>query len=472
MIIEQTGNIFFDAGYYMFYHILPDKKDNDFSKDELKKIVDWLINESKRWQRNKSNQFSAFFHGNGKPAIDIAKDMNDRSKALDSIIDEKLNPWIEAIKPADKNVCNICGLYEAITYLSRSEIPLNGSIKNNFFPFWSKGISTCGLCGIKSYASMFSAVKIMSKAVIINTSQIELYKIWINEIARDRETLEKQNLTNEEGPISSPIKTPINAIYNYFKKIVKAIKENGLSTKLLPFSFYYYTNFALGTDFDEFPVNSQMIKFFEYLFNEPYRVKDWNNFVRRWYKLDKKLEFDEKTKSIMKVSKKEKLPAEEEDYHDKRNIVIHNLMNYQSIVRYFINTKEKRIYLDFNIIEKYFEVILLMEKDQIKLIKDISDLIAESIRSEDMKLFSIEKINSYASLRREFILLNKKYIIKNGKPLFTFDEFIEKLIPKVMEWRLVKDLIIIRLYEQLADVIQKLPEEEQKEVIPEGEENE
>ena len=50
MRIDITGNIFFDAGYYLFYHILDKKsfKDKEFCKDEIRKVIEWMTDESKQ----------------------------------------------------------------------------------------------------------------------------------------------------------------------------------------------------------------------------------------------------------------------------------------------------------------------------------------------------------------------------------------------------------------------------------------
>ncbi|PID31200.1 MAG: hypothetical protein CR982_00035 [Candidatus Cloacimonadota bacterium] len=450
MEIERTGNIFFDMGYYLFYHILDkDLEDKEFSKDELKTIVDWLFKETEIWLKSSKKHFNIYLLNH--PASDTKKDITIKKQNILN----KLTGYIKDIKPASENYCSICGRYEAIEKgLTRVELPLSGSLRGrNFFPGWSDGIKTCGLCALKSYATIFGTINSSGKAILIDSFNPNIISLWIDQIARNKEKLTKGKLLEEFGPITYKINNKLNLFYNLINEVVIGVKKNQIDVrKGFDLVFSYYTNFAGNPDLEIYNIDSSIIGF---LFKLESSINEWNRFVYRFYTSSKVKYSPEKEKLVIE-EKKEICEAKEDQYLNNNNIIITKLINNQFIdYKYFC--KERKLLLDIKIIETYFSEVLEMNKDKIKYIKEFSELISEEIRKGTFKISEIEKANKHYEFQKFIVRSCRKYVEKNGSSLLTLDDYVDNLME---EWQTVQNLLLISLYDKLADILQKEDKEE------------
>lgn len=104
-----------------------------------------------------------------------------------------------------------------------------------------------------------------------------------------------------------------------------------------------------------------------------------------------------------------------------------------------------------------------MEQTQLDKIKQVGDLIADSIKESgrDRRLNQLERARSYGECRN--IL---RYVIRDRiqqgaqKPLFSIDDYMEYLFPPsasfdATPWRETRDLLLFRIYETLHDWLQE-----------------
>ena len=111
------------------------------------------------------------------------------------------------------------------------------------------------------------------------------------------------------------------------------------------------------------------------------------------------------------------------------------------------------------VVEKYMRSVRGMNQQRLNQIRDLSDKIAQCIR-ESKKINRVQDIaaaKDLPSFRNQLQLLMKDWQ-KLGKeqPLTTFDDYTTVLIPgDYRGWTEVRDLMVIRLYEQLHDLLAK-----------------
>jgi len=104
-----------------------------------------------------------------------------------------------------------------------------------------------------------------------------------------------------------------------------------------------------------------------------------------------------------------------------------------------------------------------MEQAQLDKIKQVGDLIAESIRKSgrDRRLAQLERAKNYGDCRNVL-----RYVIRDRieqgapEPLFSLDDYVEPLFPgsdnfTATPWRETRDLLLFRIYEQLHSWLQE-----------------
>ena len=117
------------------------------------------------------------------------------------------------------------------------------------------------------------------------------------------------------------------------------------------------------------------------------------------------------------------------------------------------------------VVEGYMRSVRGMNQQRINRIRDLSDNIAICIREskKPRRISDIASARDLPSFRNQLQLIMRDWQ-KLGKeePLTTFDDYTAVLLPgDYRGWTEVRDLMVIRLYEQLHDLVAKTlnPEE-------------
>lgn len=112
----------------------------------------------------------------------------------------------------------------------------------------------------------------------------------------------------------------------------------------------------------------------------------------------------------------------------------------------------------------FLKEVMGMERSRIEVIRTVADRIAEHIDStSDDRLFTrLSLIRRYDGLRARLLRTSRERVAAGKDPLISFEEFIlifenSEDIPRI-DWRLARDLLLIRLLDQLKDRFRKEPE--------------
>jgi CRISPR-associated protein Cst1 len=190
---------------------------------------------------------------------------------------------------------------------------------------------------------------------------------------------------------------------------------------------------------DIYYVPTSIFKFLAYV-PQHEKYEDWLRIVRRGYRFVK---WDE--------------VKEENEYKNNPNRVYNNLLEGRSIIRFFIDRKNKEAIGGWDLLSSYLEEVRNMDEKRIKTIKKVGDELADYIKaSDDIKtLKKLETASNYRNYRNLLRIIIKKRI-ENGaeSPLFSFDEYVNNLfLEGNLTWRETQDLILFRIYEVLHDWI-------------------
>jgi CRISPR-associated protein Cst1 len=134
-----------------------------------------------------------------------------------------------------------------------------------------------------------------------------------------------------------------------------------------------------------------------------------------------------------------------------RNDILEKLLSGKSILANIArwNIEHK---FPFVIVEKFQTIIKNMEKRTIDKIRQIADFIVID-KETDSIVKSIKRLNGEKSahgLRQFIVKLNGENFNQNGKqPLITVTDYADYLFPDGGNWREVRDVLLIAIYENL-----------------------
>ncbi|MDO8869558.1 MAG: type I-B CRISPR-associated protein Cas8b1/Cst1 [Methanobacteriaceae archaeon] len=422
IIFDFTGNPFVDAGIWAISQWVG-KKPEEVNKDDLKSIVDEIVDLylTPKWSKNLYQIFP-----NNPITNNAVKDKKERYSGI-------LNELIEEISfLGDNGDCIACGRRNTAQRSGKDRVPLTGSKKLiNYFSFGSDGADYCPAC---AFAIQF--VPLMSYAcgnmLLIHSDSKKIMKIWSKNIKKNIDNqISSKNYT---GCPNEGFKNPKNAIFHIIQDIIIKYEERGF-IESPSLSFYHFTNFNQGPSLDIYLVPTPVFRFLAYVPQDE-KKEDWFRIVRRGYLY---VNWD-------KVK-------EENDYKNRENSVYNNLLENKSIIRFFIDRKNKEAIGGWGLISYYLEEVRKMDEKRIDAIKRVGDELSDYIMEmDDIKTLSrLEIAKDYRSFRNILRIIIKKRI-ENGieNPLFTFEDYVNYLFPDGnLTWRETQDLILFRIYEKL-----------------------
>ncbi len=196
---------------------------------------------------------------------------------------------------------------------------------------------------------------------------------------------------------------------------------------------YHFTNYNQGPDLDIYRVPTPVFRFLAYV-KEPSMVSEWKKIVRRGYFNWDKIK-------------------EEDEYKNRGNSVYINLLKGYSIVKYFIDNKNRQVYGDWELLTFYLTEVRNMGDKRLDTLKKVGDTLSEYIKDNKniKRLNQLEMASNFASFRNQLRFIEKDRIKLSAQdPLFTLEEFMEDLFPEGnMGWRETQDLLLFRIYENL-----------------------
>ena len=189
---------------------------------------------------------------------------------------------------------------------------------------------------------------------------------------------------------------------------------------------------------------------------------EWSNITKRAWQLSK-------------PKKKGKEAQEEEDTKPRRNLLYEDLFRLPENVRGFVRryflrvpvrtrfeNDPRRTYslrgeaelVSWKLTELFLRKVVTMDKDRVQKIRELGDRLAAYVSEEnDKRFFAAFFQYRYGYFRTALIKANLACVRRGNPPLITLDPYIEIFeegdeITR-SDWRLARDLVLIRMVEQL-----------------------
>lgn len=453
---EFVGDPIVDSGL-LAIELLVNKKINDCSKEELKKISDELIELylTLAWSKDILSIFP------NSTYVQYAKNYDREGKSK-----EFLYELIDGLNKSenDGDYCIFCGksAYKRKDDkpFVKTQIPLVGSSDfTNFSPSFKNGIEICAKCALAVQFAPILFYKTGGKPSCISCNNIEIMKRFgeecIEYITRNK-LLNGYKSKDVSGIFDESFKSTQNALFHLAYKTSTKYKKLGLlkqNEEIVIYRIDNYNQSPAGVTIHKIPNN--IFRFVINVMTSPQYKKNWYDLLSKHY-----AKSDTKSDSpVWKIS---------------YNRIHDSLLKNETILWAFRDDIEKKPTLPWIIVEYYMELVRNMNKQRIEGIKNLADKIAICIEESKNK----KRINDIISARDLPTFRNQLRLVfrdwqKLGKeqPMITYEEYISIIIPEdYSNWKEVQDLIIIRLYEKLHNMLSSVVNDEVEQEKSKGDE--
>ena len=337
--------------------------------------------------------------------------------------------------------CVGCGRRPAVRDLIKKDIPLTGSGRlRNFFPLFSDGQGYCAACALAVQFVPLSLVSSGGKFLMLHADTWRIQKKWTQICVSDIQSRAAQN--DFTGCFNPAYTNPRNALFYMTRQLIDY--EERRATEDIAMQIFYFSNYNQGPELEIFHLPTPVFRFLRYAYQSEFR-RAWQQIVRSGYQ---RVKWDQ--------------VESEEDYKNKYNRVYERLLQGQSILGSFINSRARKARSNWEFLSLYLKEVRNMDESRLDAIKRVGDSIAESIRKSDRvrRLRQLESAGSYGECRNvlRFVMRDR---IQQGEdtPLFSMDDYVEHLFPVSADqttfWREPRDLLVFRIYETLHDWLVK-----------------
>lgn len=337
--------------------------------------------------------------------------------------------------------CMGCGRRNANTWLSRTNVPLTGGKNSNFFPVFSDGAGYCAACALAIQMSPLVYMGTAGKYLTFHSNSWKAIRSWTRVCVED---IRRQQLQKDiTGCFNPDYKNPRNGMFYMARKM--ALYQEMHTDENISIQVYCWTNYNQGPELEVFYMPAPVFKFLRTVYQSEFNTA-WQEIVRTGYG---KVNWD-------KVES-------EEDYKNRTNRVYENLLQDISILGFFLNRRHRKPRGSWDLLFLYLKEVRSMEQTRLEKIKQVGDLIAESIRESgtDKRLSRLEKAKKGETCRTALLYIIRDRIKQGAQdPLFSLDDYMEYLFPKNDDyyetlWKETRDLLLFRVYERLHNWLQE-----------------
>lgn len=445
-LIKLTGDPFADTGAFVIKYLwtLPHLRDKD-----ILDLIDYVANiYVNKW----GGKLHAFFLNST-----ITNNQN-KGKEIEKTL-SLYKSMIDETRTCQVGYCRVSGRKTKLFSAGRDNYILAGSGKFvNFNHNLESGLFLSKEIMIRMFFVPLGLIQLSDKVAMLTSNFEKMTELFVQRNCI--QNLQAISSGIAEGLLKSEFNNPANALFNFADTYLNTylselLSEDDEDTLLkasdVTMNLYHFTNFGASPEVNLYVLESTVFKFYAFC-NRIKIKKDWNRFLRNNYKNSKYKDasFNEEKEEW---NKKDEVIGFEA-YKVWRNFVLENLLNGKSILPSILRWNVNHPF-PFIIVEKYQTIIKNMEKRTIDKIKQIADFIVID-RDTDFITKSIKRLNGEKSpngLRQFMVKLNSEnYNNEAPAPLITIQDYAEYLFPDGGNWREVRDVLLIAIYEKLHEI--------------------
>ncbi|GAB4282386.1 MAG: CRISPR-associated protein Cst1 [Candidatus Promineifilaceae bacterium] len=349
----------------------------------------------------------------------------------------------------------------------RQHIPLQtGEGVINFHPYGDAGLPVSGLTLFAIQAYPLGSAKCGGRTLFVHSDNPDIMVEFAAQfLEQNRLAIQTAQLESSKKMPEHPLKFRTLVI----KTLTEALERRQESLEdEEPFSItvYHLSNSGQGADLDIYHLPSQLVDYLAEMQTATYRVA-WQQIERLAWELFT-------PKRGQKDAPPDFQPSRNWLYEDLFNLAEDPYRNGRSFIRtYFLreahrfarkdktdprgqySTRREAHLISWKLTEPFLRRIMYMDNERIEQIRQLGDALADYIKEQNDKRFfrAFYVENRYDYLRNALIKANTAHVRRGHPPFLTLDNYIsvfeegEDLARK--DWRLARDLVLIRMVEQL-----------------------
>ena len=348
----------------------------------------------------------------------------------------------------------------------RQHIPLlTGEDVINFHPCGGSGLPVSGLTLLAIQAFPLGCAKCGGRLLAVHSDNPEIMQHFVGKFLE--QNLSAVSLAQAGGGSKMP-ETHLKYRTLLIDTLLKAGAMQLEVQDVEPFSVttYHLTNSGQGVDLAIYHLPSQVIIYLKEMLSADY-VHTWSQIVSRAWELPK-------PQREQITIHPDFTPSRNHLYEDLFRVA-ENCLQYaprfirtyflRDALRYVQNNladprsryslKQDANLVSWKLTQSFLWRIMHMDNDRVKNIRDLGDALADYVKGQNDKRFFyiFYSENRYGYLRNALIKANTTYVKRGNPPFLTLDNYIcvfedgEDLAQA--DWRLARDLVLIRMVEQL-----------------------
>jgi len=346
----------------------------------------------------------------------------------------------------------------------RQHIPLiTGEGIINFFPWGDAGLPVSGEALIAIHAFPLGCAKCEGKLLAVHSDNPDLLLDFAKEfLDYNLKSISLAQISKssklEEAQASAKtllIKTLI--------KIEQQRMDEAAEYKPSSVTAYHLSNLGANPYLEIYHLPLEIMDFLGQILTAEYR-NEWNSIVNKAWWLSQK-----------KRRKKHQVEEDQESIQPRVNVLYEDLFklpdNAHAFIRqYFLripkrytskddprgtySIKSEADLVSWKITELFLRRVLNMNREKVEQIKELGDRLAAYIKEEnDRQFFTALFHHRYDRFRSALIKANLVHVKKGKEPLITLDPYLAVFEDGYeiasSDWRLSRDLVLIRMIEQL-----------------------
>ena len=445
-LIRPTGDPFADTGGIVIKYLdtLPYLKDKS-----ILELIEYVANiYVNKW----GGKLHAFFLNSTitQPAFKGQRKIDETLKFYKGLIEETVS--------SEEGFCRISGRKTKLFSAGRDNHILSGSgTFVNFHHSFESGLLLSKEIMIRMFFVPLGLVQLSDKVAMINSNYEKVTEFFVE--TNCKENLKAISTGIAEGVLKSEFNNPANALFafadkylnTHLKHLLLEDEETFLKEADISLNLYHFTNFGASPEVVLHSLNSNVFRF--YVFCNRIKIKEkWNQFLRSNYRNSKFKSASFNDENQVWINKNDAINYE--SYKIWRNLILENLLNGTSILGSILRWNVNHSF-PFIIVEIYQTIIRNMEKRTIEKIKQIADFVVID-RDTDFITKSIKRLTAERypqGLRKFFLKLNSEnYKNDAPNPLISVQDYVEYLFPDGGNWREVRDVLLIAIYEKLHEM--------------------
>ena len=350
----------------------------------------------------------------------------------------------------------------------RQHIPmLTGEGVINFFPWGNAGLPVSGEAILCIQASPLGCAKCGGKLLAVHSDNPDI----IYEFAQEFLDANRKALSLAHQSDSKKLTGAKMSARTLLIDTLLAVEQRRRDEQkqLAPFSAtaYYFSNSGQSNPLDS---RNPPLE----IYHLPLELTD---FLRSLNDPDYKAEWSAIAQRAWWLSQNKKRKGEEDTSKERpqRNVLYEDLLRLPEgartfVRRYFLriparrssaedprrgySLKDEAGLVSWKLTELFLRKVMSMDKERIQQIRELGDRLAAYVHKEnDRPFFTKFRVRDYLIFRNKLIRANNEHVKRGNPPLIPFDSYITVFEDgdelQRSDWRLARDLVLIRMVEEL-----------------------